>query len=44
MSKVIINTSPSPLWRRLLALFYDILLLMACIIVLGFVFIAINKG
>lgn len=38
------SVRPSPLWRRLAAMFYDAFLLLACVMVLGFVFFFINGG
>ena len=38
------SVRPAPLLRHLAAMFYDAFLLLACIIVLGFVFLFINHG
>lgn len=44
MSKITVQTQVAPFWRHLFAMFYDIFLLLACIMVVGFVFIGLNKG
>lgn len=38
------TAKPPTLWRILLAMFYDTLLVVACIIILGFVMFALNRG
>lgn len=44
MSKINLHAQSAPVWRQVFAILYDTFLLMACLIVIGFIFIGINKG
>lgn len=42
--RLAVNARRAPFWRRLTALLYDALLVVACLMVVGFVMVAANAG